>query len=194
VLLADPDDPAHRGMQWSAYFDLASDEALAELSRCELAFAVPGQVDAALPWVRIDGTDLPQAVLVEPDGLASAPIPAVRPEPDWSVLSETKDSQPLQGWITRFEAAVRAVLASSPSLPRAGAETDVQGPARSLRARLRETAPAGGKWAKRFGDCGSIEFEDGSENSESDRAVLCGMAFHSETSRRFLWLYCERKS
>jgi len=75
VLLADIRCPADRGMEWSAYFDLASDGAMAELSSCELAFAAMEQVRAVLPFVPIDGPELPQALLVEPDDGVIAEIP-----------------------------------------------------------------------------------------------------------------------
>jgi hypothetical protein len=197
VLLADPDNPSQRGIEWSAYFDLASDQALAELSGCELAFAVPEQVRAAFPSMRIVETSLFHAVLVEPDGRTFLPVPIVRPEPGWQVLVESKDSERLRPWIVQFEGTLHAVLSTSRSLPRVAPGSDPHGEARALRARLREAAPAGGKWAKGFGGCGSIEFEDGSvfdEPSENGLMIACGMAHHSETSRRFLWLYSERKS
>ena len=59
--------------------------------------------------------------------------------------------------------------------------------AKLSRSLLVEHAPAGSRWAERWGGCGGVKLEDPTEMLRSP--VACGIGCVPEESRRFLWLY-----
>jgi hypothetical protein len=124
------------GLRWSMYFDVASDEAMAELSTFELVFASPAQVRTTLARANLEYEERPPlAVFVHAEAPSTVLVRSPAPEPEVYELDEGTPSASVRTWIGRVEAAVHSASGAGGAGTRDEATTHEL--AESLRRRLR---------------------------------------------------------
>lgn len=201
IMLADPKKVGHYSLRWSAYLDCASDAAQAELALCELAFAIPEQVRAIWNDQLDERATIPFGLVIEPPRGVVQRVAAADSEPSERDFYYLPNVANLRPWIAEMERALHAAIAPDEATferaakavlgEKAGSRRACEAAlARLSRERNAKTVPAGARWARRFGACASVEFEDGTKQSTHPGAgVACGMGSISNETRHFLWMY-----